>query len=207
MAKLNKNVVAALQAIVSTSRVTADVGKPLVEQGLIEVNTADTDASGAALARLTEKGTASLADSTKSKAAPTAGAVASSFAIITNAIPPESKRGAGRVAGPSKYPFDTLPVGGSFFVATSTEVPNPLKTLGSAVANATNKHRVDTGTKKSVTRTKRGEKAADGSKIKEQVQVPVYNYPVKFVIRGVKANQKCGEWVAPADGALITRTV
>lgn len=202
MARLhNKTVQAALNEVIKTGRVSEAVGKPLLDQGLISVDVNDV-VNDLAAAALTDKGKAGMPVE-KATGTPTA----SSFPIITNATPPESKRGAGRVAGPSKYPFDQLPLNGSFFQAVTAEIPNPLKTLGSAVVNATNKHRVDTGTTKLVTRTKRGEKNPDGSKIKEQVQVPVYNYPVKFVIRGVKVGQKCGEWVAPADGALITRTV
>lgn len=199
----NKTVTAALTRIQSTGRATL-ADKPLADQGLIEVNKDDI-VNDEVAARLTQKGLDGMpkAAVTNVGAAP----APSNFAIITNATPPESKRGVGRVAGPSKYPFEQLQKGSSFFVAASAEVPNPLKTLGSAVANATNKHRVDSGNVKEVERTKRGVTNPDGSKIKETVKVPVYNYPVKFVIRGVKAQQKCGEWVAPSDGVLITRTV
>lgn len=201
MAKLNKTVIAALQNIQATGRVTQEVGKPLIEQGLIEVNTGDIDASGAAAARLTQKAVDGMP---KQAATPVAGGAAnqSQFAIITNATIPESKRGAGRVAGPSKYPFDSLPVGGSFFVPVSDDVPTPMKTMGSAVVNATNKHRIDTGQTKVVERTK---KDAQGNKVKESVTVPVWDYPVKFTMRSVKKDQKLGEWVAPADGAMIFR--
>lgn len=213
MAKLNKTVLAALMAIQTSGRVTSEVGKPLLEQGLIEVNTADI-VDGMAAARLTQKAIDSLP---KAKAAPSASQAASSFEIITNAVPPESRKGKGREAGPSKYPFDSLQLNQSFFVANTEDMPNAVKTLQSALSNAMNKHRVavmENGQPKTemVTRTKRGadHKAmvdAEGKKVKETVSVPVYNYPVKFIIRAVKAQQACGEWVAPADGALITRTV
>lgn len=206
MAKLhNKTVQAALKAITETGRVSEEVGKPLLEQGLISVNTNDV-VNDLAAAVLTDKGKAGMpVANTGAAPAP------SNFAIITNATPPESKRGAGRVAGPSKYPFDQLATGASFFVAVSAETPDPLKSMNSAVANANNKSRKDTGRTEQVERTKReGKKAAigaDGKKIKETVTVPVYEYPRKFIVRAVKNGQKCGDWVAPADGALITRSV
>lgn len=211
MAKLSKTVITQLQAIQASGRVTPDVGKPLMEAKLIEVNTADV-VGDAAAARLTQLAIDSLPKPKVAVANPGAAPAASAFPILKGVVVPESKRGAGRVAGPSKYPFDTMEKGDTFFVPASEETPNPVKTLGSAVTNATNKYRVDTGTVKMVERSKRGEgnKAvldAAGNKIKEQVQVPVYNYPRKFVIRSVKAGQACGSWVAPSDGALISREV
>lgn len=213
MAKLNKTVIAALTMIMSTNRVTFAVGKPLVDQGLIEVNKEDVQDEGDAAtyaAKLTQKAFDGMPKQSGQPAS-SGPAKASDFAIFTNATPPESKRGVGREAGPSKYPFDDMPVNGSFFVPVSDETPDPLKTLGSAVSNATNKYRVDTGKTESKERTKRGEgnKAVldtEGKKFKETVTVPIYDYPRKYIIRGVKKDQKCGEWSAPADGVLISRT-
>lgn len=213
MAKLNKTVLASLGAIVASGRVTFAVGKPLVDMGLIEVNKEDISGEGDTAtyaSRLTQKGLDSMPKAPVQNVG--AAPQLSNFAIMTGVPIPESKRGAGRVAGPSKYPFDQLPAGGTFFVAADTEIPDPLKTLGSAVSNATNKYRVDTGKTEMVSRTKRGEgnKAvldAAGNKIKEQVQVPVYEYPRKFVIRAIKAGDKLGDWTAPVDGVLIGRTV
>lgn len=210
MAKLNKTVIAQLTAILASGRVTAEIGKPLVDMGLIQVNTEDV-VDGAAAARLTDAATAQI-PKPKTVVAGGAAPVVSNIAIITNAVPPESKRGFGRVAGPEKYPFSKMEPGNSFFIPVSAEMPNPLKALGSAVSNATNKYREDTGEKKSVERTKRGDgnKAvldAAGNKIKENVQVPVYKYPRKFVIRSVKAGIAYGGWKPETDGALITRTV
>lgn len=206
MAKLyNKTVQADLTRIMNTKRATV-ADKPLVEQGLITVDTEDV-VNDEAAATLTQKGFDGMPKEVVAGAAVTSQPLA--FAIIDNAIMPASKKGAGRVAGPSKYPFDTLEAGKSFFVPVSEEVPNPLKTLGSAVSNATNKYRTDTGKTEQVERTKRdGKKAAvdaAGNKIKETVTVPVYEYPRKFVIRAVKSGQVCGSWTAPADGVLIGR--
>lgn len=206
MAKLhNKTVQAALTRIQSTGRATlADKG--LVDMGLIEVNKDDV-VNDEAAARLTQKGVDGMP---KQASEPSGASTPSNFAIIDGVVLPPSKRGAGRVAGPSKYPFADLLPGKSFFVPVSDEVPNPLKTLGSAVVNATNKYRVDTGNKETVERTKRDGKKAlvvDGKKVKETVTVPVYEYPRKFAIRAVVKGQKLGTWEAPEDGVIISRTV
>lgn len=204
----NKNVIAALKAIKETGRVSKEVGEPLLKQGLINVNMNDVDPAGNAAAILTDSGNAELAPKSKKKAESVMSNT--SFEVITNAVPPESRRGAGRTAGPSKYPFDQLPVGGSFFVAASEEMQNVVKALGSSVSNANNKYKVETGESKSVTRTKRGpgNKAVldeAGHKVKETVTVPVYKAERHFIIRGVEAGKKYGDWVAPANGALISR--
>lgn len=208
MAKLhNKNVQAALARIQGTGR-AIEADKPLKDQGLIEVNPDDM-VDGCPAARLTQKGI----DGMPKQAPANTGAASapSNFAIIDNAVLPPSKRGAGRVAGPAKYPFADLLTGKSFFVADTEAKGNALKTIGSAVSNATNKYRVDTGKTEEVERTKRdGKKAAldaAGNKIKETATVAVYNYPRKFAARAVKAGQVCGGWTAPVDGALVTRTV
>lgn len=203
----NKTVQAALAAILASGRVTEEVGKPLIAQGLITVNEPLDVVDNMAAVTLTQKGVDGMP-----KQAATPGATApSNYAIIDGVELPPSRRGAGRVAGPPKYPFADLAPGKSFFLADADAKGNALKTLGSAVSNATNKYRVDTGKTEQVERTKRdGKKAAvdaAGNKIKEVATVPVYEYPRKFTARGVKAGQKLGNWVAPADGAIVQRTV
>lgn len=206
MAKVNKTVLAALTKIQVSGRATQAEGEPLVKMGLIEVNTADIDADGAAAARLTPKGMEAMPVD-KNKAA----VGSSNFALIDNVELPESKRGFGRTAGVSKYPFADMNVGQSFFV-TNAEVEggDALKKLTSTVSNMNNKYRTDTGTTETKTRTKRGEgnKAvldAEGKKVKETVTVPVYKQDRKFNIRAAKAGTAYGSWTAPADGAVIKR--
>lgn len=204
--KVNKDVLAALILIQSTGRATQAVGEPLVKMGLIEVNITDLDDNGAAAARLTQKGIDSMPVAKNTVTVPTGG-----FALIDNVELPESKRGFGRVAGVSKYPFADMNVGQSFFV-TNAEVEggDALKKLTSTVSNMNNKYRTDTGSTESKTRTKRGEgnKAVldeAGKKVKETVTVPVYKQDRKFNIRGVKAGTVYGGWTATADGAIIKR--
>lgn len=210
--KLNKTVIAALKKIQTTGRATEAVGKPLVEMGLIEVNTQDIDDNGAALARLTQKGIDGMGKNSSNTNTDAPAASTSQFGIITGAVLPESKRGFGRTAGVSKYPFAVMEVGNSFFVANSeVEGGDALKKLTSTVSNMNNKYRTETGDTETKERTKRGEgnKAVldeAGNKVKETVTIPKYRQDRKFSIRGVKGGETYGSWTAPADGALIGRT-
>lgn len=208
MAKLNKTVIAALQNIQATGTVTPEVGKPLVQQGLIEVNAEDVAAAlSVARARLTQKALDALP-----KPASADAPVGSAFGIITNAAPPPSKRGSGlRSHGaPKKYPFDALELNQSFFVSVSEDTPDPLKSLGSAISAANMRYAEDTGEKKQAKRAAKGpdgkaRKDAAGKIVKELTEVPVYKFNRKFQIRGVVKDTMYGDWKAPADGALITR--
>lgn len=207
MAKLNSKVIAALSAIAASGRVSKEVGEPLLKQNLITVNMDDI-VEGMAAAKLTD---AALASMPKQAATSGEGQAAPSFALISGIVLPESKRGAGRQAGPAKYPFETMGKDVSFFVSdTEAGDKGALKKLGSTVSNANNKYRTPTGESTEVIRTVRGEgnKAvlnADGTKKKETKQVPVYKQDKKFTIRGVVAGTKYGDWVAPENGAVIQR--
>lgn len=133
------------------------------------------------------------------------------FEVITDAVLPASKRGGGGGGAPMKYPFDKLEVGNSFFVPASAKLPNPLKTLGSTISSANLRYATVTGSK-TVTRAKRGVKNkllldTNGEKIMETKEVPVHEFHRKFSIRGVEAGKSYGNWVAPADGALIARVM
>ncbi len=175
---------------------------PLIEVGAVDM------ASGQALVRISEAGTAYLAAATAPAPAASNGG-AENFTIITNAVLPPSKRGNTGGGAPVKYPFDKLEVGASFFVPVSEKLPDPVKTLGSTVSSANMRYASETGETKEVTRAKRdGRKAAldsNGQKIMETKQVPVYKFARKFSIRGVEAGQAYGGWTAPAKGALIAR--
>ena len=133
----------------------------------------------------------------------------SNFEIIQDAELPAIKRGGGGGGAPTKYPFDKLEVGNSFFVPATVKLPNPLKTLGSTISSANHRYATVSG-EKQVERSKRGTRNklvldVNGNKIMELKTVPVYEFTRKFTIRGVKSGVKYGNWVAPADGALIAR--
>jgi hypothetical protein len=90
------------------------------------------DANGMVQAKATPQGIAAL-NGSAAVAAPAASTPKQVFKI-TEGIPlPPTKRGGIRE---STYPFDSLPVGGSFFVAATEKVPNPAKPLGSTVSSA-----------------------------------------------------------------------
>ena len=207
----NASVIAALKAIDSTGRATKEVGEPLLKQGLIEVNTNDV-VEGLAAARLTDTGKAAIMDKVASTSTAST-EVASSFAIITDAILPASKRGNRLGSGaPAKYPFATMELGNSFFVPGTDKMPNPLKTLGSTVAVQNHRYSEPTGEVKKVERTKRGPKNravldANGNKVREVVDKNLRKPVRKFSIRGVEKGVAYGNWTAPVDGALIARVL
>jgi hypothetical protein len=198
--------IAAATAAGSFHYVTQAEGIPLLQHSppLIEVNT-NMVQDGKAAARTTAAG-ASMVGQTAAETP-----AAPQFAIIKGAILPPSKRGVGlRGGAPKQYPFDTMQVGDSFFVAVSEKHPNPVKTLGSTVSSANMRFAEKTGEMKEVTRAVRGDdrKAktdAAGNKITETVNIPVYKHTRKFVIRAVEAGTKYGEFVASENGALIAR--
>lgn len=122
---------------------------------------------------------------------------------------PKVTRGRGAGAG-NKYPFDTLVVGGFFFVPNDADKPNAAKSLSSTINTANKRYATKTG-EKTVTRTKRGEgnkavKDAAGNNVKESATVPVYTFSREFKARPVKAGVAYGQWTAPADGAVVVRT-
>lgn len=139
----------------------------------------------------------------------------SKYAIIANAeLPAAKKRGNSAGAGaPTKYPFADMQVGQSFFSADSEHKNgDAVKALGSTVSSQNRKYAEETGETKTVTRAVRDEKNKakldeNGKKITETVTLPVLKYNRKFTIRPVIGGQKYGEWTAPANGALIARTV
>lgn len=174
---------------------------PLIEVGAVDM------ASGHAPVRISEAGKTYLNGGAAVAVSPEG--TTETFDIITNAIPPASKRGNTGGGAPIKYPFDKLELGASFFVGISAKLPNPVKTLGSTVSSANMRYATETGQTKQVERAKRdGKKAAldaAGNKIMETKTVPIYKFERKFSIRPVKAGIVYGGWTAPADGALITR--
>lgn len=202
MAKLSKKIIEALKAIQASGRASEAVGKPLLAQGLITVDVTDV-VDGNAKAALTQ-----IAIDAINAGSPTANAPAApagGYQIMSGITLPESKRGFGRTAGPAKYPFATMDVGQFIFIAGGDA-----KKLASVVSNANNKYRTPTGEMVVKVRTQRGEgnKAvldANGNKVKESVNVPVYKSDRKFTIRPVSKGVAYGAWTAPDDGVVIAR--
>ena len=188
--------------------------KPLVDAGLIEVNIEVKNEQGQVLARATEAGKAKVAaGGSTEQAKPAAGTHA---VIVTGAVlPPAKKRGNSSGSGaPTKYPFADLEVGGMFFSPNSDHAKgDAVKALGSTVSAQNDKYSEPTGEMRTITRavrdkqTKKAVLNEDGSKKQETVQLPVKKYNRKFTIRPVVGGQTYGNWTAPADGALVARTV
>jgi len=182
---------------------------------LIEVNVSmlDPNDSNKAAVRPTAAAQAFLANGAAHQAA--APASVGNYTLITNAVLPEpKKRGNSFGSGaPTKYPFAEMPVGSSFFSANTEHAKgDAVKALGSTVSSQNRKYATETGETKTQKRAKRDENNnlildANGNKIIEVVTLPVLKYERKFTIRAVEAGKKYGEWVAPADGALIARTI
>ena len=208
---INMKLLASIANATEQSYISKDDATPLLANDpvLIEVNTGMLDGNGNAAVRLTAAGAKLVADATPGTVATGEAPKASPYAIISNAVLPPSKRGNKGGGAPTQYPFADLEVGQSFFVPKSDKHPDPVKTLGSTVSSANMRYAVKTGETKEVSRAKRGEgnKAVlvDGNKVMEKVQVPVYKFERKFSIRGVEKGKSYGEYVAPADGALIAR--
>ena len=130
------------------------------------------------------------------------------FEILDGLEMPKSRRG-NRNGLASKFPIEKLSVGQSFFTATSAQIPDPMKVLGSAVAAAKMRFATQTGTEV-VHRSKRGEKNkllldGNGQKIMETKEVPTYDYARKWILRPVETGQMCGKWAAPSPGVLVQR--
>ena len=132
------------------------------------------------------------------------------FEILDAIEMPKSKRGNRNGTG-LKYPIEKLAVGQSFFAAKSEKIPDPVKTLTSAITAAKMKYATQVGTE-TVVRSKRGERNKllldeNGHKIMEAKEVPRYEFARKWILRPVAPGQVCGAtgWKAPGEGALVQR--
>lgn len=195
--------------------VTAPDGKPLLEAGLISVDFNNKDENGSVAASITDAGVSELAK--HNRQAPS-GRSTAMFQVSNVTIElPKTKRGGGGGGGaPTKYPFDNMEIGQHFFVADSAvDKGDAVKTLSSAAGSANQRYSeeiVENGEvkMKTVTRAKRGDgnkalKDASGAVIKETVTIPEKRQTRHFIVRPVKAGVKYGEFVAPANGAIVVR--
>lgn len=171
-----------------------------VNQGMIK--------DGKAASRATAAGIEMINTASNTPAEPST----SEFALITGAEVPKSKRGGGRGGAPSKYPFEKMEVGMSFFLPKTAERPDPVKSLQSSIAAVNHKYSEGTGEFETVERTKRGEgnkavKDANGNNVRETVQREKRKAIRKYVVREVKGGQTYGTFKPEYDGALVTRTL
>lgn len=189
-------------------RVTQAEGTPLLDAGLILVNTNDV-VDGKAVAVLTDAGRQYLANINNPTQENKAKLM---YGIMTNVAIPPSNRGNRKGAGaPTVYPFADLPVGGTFFVPDSDKA-DAAKKLQSTVSAQNHKYSEPTGETETVEVTERGKgnKAvldAAGNKVKKTVTRPVRKAVRKFVLRPITKGQTIGDWTAPDAGALIGREI
>jgi hypothetical protein len=154
----------------------------LVEQGLIELNSAVTDGNGGVGVRASASALASVT-------APAATSSKPSFEIVTGIAPAVAKRGGVRE---EIYPFSKLEIGASFFIPASEKHPNPAESFASTVTSAIRRFSVETGNMR---------KNRKGEEVKETKPTR------KFVIRAVTAGQTYSNgFVEAAAGARIFRT-
>jgi hypothetical protein len=204
----------------SAAYVPEAVSKPLVDAGLVVINTDYKDPQGNIATRATDAGIAKL----EVPAAPAWGApqvqpmqasaaIVGGFKLETGVAVPAAKRGFGAGNGgqgrKSIYPFADMQVGQSFFVAPTEAMPDPAKTLGSTVSSATLRYSEPVfnadGTPKMV-ETMIAQRDAEGNIMKDgtgkilrqKAQVQEKKQTRKFVIRGVEENG--------VKGARIWRT-
>lgn len=109
--------------------------KELIDGGFAEQNPNISEGDKLAT-RLTETGSAEHAKASGGTNEGASAPVASAFAIDTDIALPSARGGKGG----SVYPFDELPVNGSFFVPATAERANPAKSLASTVSSATKRY-------------------------------------------------------------------
>lgn len=180
---------------------------PLVQEGLVEVNEAYVNQAGEMATRATQKGVEKVMSETENVGTEAALAVAApvkqTYAILNVAIPEIAKRKTGGGRHGSKYPFESLEVGASFFVPESTDVPEPLKTMAASIANANARFAVPVLGEDGVTPKLRDVK---NRKTGEVRQAPVMAFTKTFGETAYVAVENDGTNCAPGTkGALVFR--
>lgn len=132
---------------------------------LVEVNKEVKDASQNVAVRLTASGQAAQA-AIAAEAATAAPAVAEpkqEFVIESGVPVPEINRG-GRV-GATKYPFEKLEIGQSFFVLATEKTPNPAKSLASTVNSANKRYKTTTPVRRFAIRASQDGQGKAGARV------------------------------------------
>jgi hypothetical protein len=153
-----------------------ETAETLKNDGFVETNPEVSVPQGHIAARATQKLIDSLlpAGGASQENATVATNETAKFSITRNdTLPPAAPRGG--FARGSQYPFEQLGIGDSFFVPKTDAMPNPARTLSSAVTAA----------------MKRAGKIV-GSKAgkKDGTTVDVYEYSKQFVVRPVDGGAK-----------------
>lgn len=183
--------------------------RPLVQAGYVEINDTIKNDKGEVATRATQAGVEafgaaqSAAGNTQAQTPASGPAVAASTFTLTADVPlPVSKRGGGRQG--TKYPFDTMEVGQSFFVPNTADKPNMAKSFASTASSATARTAVQNGTKQVQDKDDEGnvKKDAQGNPI--MVEVPNMVPQKRFEVRAVADGAPWGH--AGVAGAGVWRT-
>jgi hypothetical protein len=157
----------------------------LVEAGLVEVNEVMTDGAGGYATRATQAGFEAIGE-VNVPATETAVSV-NKFEVAAGFVPPVKTRGR----KPSTYPFETMNVGDTFFVAASEKMPDPGKSLQSTVGAANARFAEDV--------------PGEFKKNRKGEDVAVRRNTKMFKVVAVEAGKVYGNFTAPANGAVVWR--
>ena len=141
----------------------------MAEAGDVEYRNDVKDKDGNVAVRATAQGVAKVS----APDAPAHVAEAKPAFVIEDAVPVPAPIGRGRSG--SKYPFDALEIGQSFFVPDSEEQPDAAASLASTVSGATQRYATDHATE---TKTVKGK------------TVPKKVYSRKFCLRKVEGGAR-----------------
>lgn len=173
---LSRIVEATLDASIGFTYCSDEIAGWLVKNEYVEQNEAIKNVSGHLATRATEKGI-KLVESLKPKEEVKVSEETVIYVIENVALAPV-KRGAGLIPRVSKYPFDKLEVGQSFFVAGKY-----LKGMASTVNNAAKKYATVEKNEDGTDKTKVGKNGKD---------VKCYIYTRKFGVRSDEVNGVAG---------------
>lgn len=173
---LGRVVEATLDASVGYTFCSDEIAAWLVKNEYIEQNEAIKNVSGHLATRATEKGI-QLVESQKPKEEVKVSEETVEYVIEDVALAP-TKRGTGLIPRVSKYPFEKLEVGQSFFIAGKE-----LKSVASTVNNAQKKYATVEKNEDGTDKTKTG---------KSGKVVKCYVYTRKFGVRSDEVNGVAG---------------
>lgn len=128
-------IVSATQSEIGYTFCTPEIVTYLEKNGLAEGNAELTNEHGAIACRATQKGVETAMSNKPAEETAATAAPPMQFEIETVPLPAAKRGGPG--VGNTKYPFDKLEVGQSFFVPATAEKPEPWKSLASTVTSAT----------------------------------------------------------------------
>lgn len=150
------------------------VSGPLAAEGLVEVNPTLTNENGEHACRATAAGIAKAQGNEADSGLVPASVEASAPSFkIEIGVPIPAPVGRGRSG--SKYPFEALEVGQSFFVPDTAEQPDAAASLASTVSGATQRYAVDHATET---------KTVKGKLVSKKV------YARKFALRKVEGGAR-----------------